>query len=64
VPERAFALNCRLSYAKAFAMSTSSVISHKRSQAVRLPAELRLPEGVTRVQVRALGCERIIAPCN
>jgi len=45
-------------------MSTSSVISHKRSQAVRLPAELRLPEGVTRVQVRALGCERIIAPCN
>jgi antitoxin VapB len=27
-----------------------------------LPAALRLPEGVKRVDVRARGCERVIAP--
>ena len=35
-----------------------------RTQVVRLPAELRLPEGTRRVQVRALGRERIIAPLD
>lgn len=43
-------------------MSTSTVFTNNRSQAIRLPAHLRLPEGVKQVEVRALGCERIIAP--
>lgn len=33
-----------------------------RSQAVRIPAELRLPDSVTAVELRACGQERIIAP--
>ena len=33
-----------------------------RSQAVRIPAHLRLPDSVTEVEVRACGQERIIAP--
>lgn len=43
-------------------MATSSVFTNNRTQAVRLPAELRLPEGVRQVSVRARGKERIIAP--
>jgi antitoxin VapB len=43
-------------------MSITSVFTNNRSQAVRLPAELRLPDGVKKVQVRARGVERIIAP--
>lgn len=43
-------------------MATSSVFINNRTQAVRLPAELRLPEGVKQVSVRARGKERIIAP--
>ncbi len=37
---------------------------NNRSQAVRLPAELRLPEGVKQVSIRARGHERIIAPLS
>jgi antitoxin VapB len=33
-----------------------------RSQAVRIPAHLRLPDSVKEVEVRACGQERIIAP--
>jgi antitoxin VapB len=33
-----------------------------RSQAVRIPAQLRLPDNVKQVERRARGCERIIAP--
>jgi antitoxin VapB len=33
-----------------------------RSQAVRIPADLRLPQSVKEVEVRACGQERIIAP--
>ena len=33
-----------------------------RSQAVRIPADLRLPDSVKEVEVRACGQERIIAP--
>ncbi len=33
-----------------------------RSQAVRIPAHLRLPDSVKEVEVRACGHERIIAP--
>ena len=43
-------------------MTTTTVFINNRSQAIRLPAELRLPESVKRVDVRARGCERIIAP--
>ena len=32
-----------------------------RSQAVRIPADLRLPDSVKEVEVRACGQERIIA---
>lgn len=43
-------------------MSTGTVFVNNRTQAVRLPAELRLPEGIKQVSVRAHGKERIIAP--
>lgn len=43
-------------------MTTSTVFTNNRTQAVRLPVELRLPEGVTRVDVRARGHERVISP--
>jgi antitoxin VapB len=43
-------------------MTTTTVFINNRSQAVRLPAEMRLPEGVKRVEVRARGLERIIVP--
>ncbi len=43
-------------------MSITSVFTNNRSQAVRLPADMRLPEGVKKVQVRARGVERIISP--
>jgi antitoxin VapB len=46
------------------AMTIASVFTNNRSQAVRIPADLRLPEGVKRVQVRALGSDRIISPVN
>ncbi len=45
-------------------MSTGTVFTNNRTQAVRLPAELRLPEGVKQVSVRARGKERIIAPLD
>ncbi len=45
-------------------MMISSVFTNNRSQAVRLPAELRLPDSVKRVQVRAVGPERVIAPID
>ena len=43
-------------------MAISSVFTNNRTQAVRLPVELRLPEGVRKVDVRAKGNERIISP--
>lgn len=43
-------------------MATGTVFINNRTQAVRLPAEVRLPEGVKRVQVRVLGRDRIISP--
>ena len=43
-------------------MAISSVFTNNRTQAVRLPVELRLPEGTRKVDVRAKGNERIIAP--
>lgn len=43
-------------------MSITSVFTNNRSQAVRLPADARLPEGVKKVLVRARGVDRIISP--
>jgi antitoxin VapB len=43
-------------------MTISTVFINNRSQAVRLPVELRLPESVKKVNVRARGNERIISP--
>lgn len=43
-------------------MSTTTVFINNRTQAVRLPADLRLPEDVKQVSIRAHGKERIIAP--
>ena len=43
-------------------MSITSVFTNNRSQAVRLPADMRLPDGVKKVQVRARGVDRIISP--
>ena len=43
-------------------MAISTVFTNNRTQAVRLPAEMRLPENVRKVNVRVRGHERIIAP--
>ena len=43
-------------------MNISTVFTNNRTQAVRLPADVRLPENVKQVTVRAKGKERIIAP--
>jgi len=43
-------------------MSVTTVFTNNRSQAVRLPADARLPEGVKKVQVRSRGMDRIISP--
>jgi antitoxin VapB len=43
-------------------MTITSVFTNNRSQAVRLPADVRLPESVKKVQVRARGVDRIISP--
>jgi antitoxin VapB len=45
-------------------MSTSTVFTNNRSQAVRLPAEMRFPDSVKKVEVRAVGLDRIIAPAE
>jgi antitoxin VapB len=45
-------------------MVATTLFINNRTQAVRLPAELRLPSEVKRVDVRARGQERIISPLN
>ncbi|MFI3154962.1 MAG: type II toxin-antitoxin system VapB family antitoxin [Methylococcaceae bacterium] len=45
-------------------MTTSTVFTNNRSQAVRLPAEMRFPDSVKKVEVRVVGLERIIAPAE
>lgn len=45
-------------------MATSTVFNNNRTQAVRLPAEMRFPDSVKRVEVRVSGQERIIAPAE
>ena len=43
-------------------MSVGTVFINNRTQAVRLPLDVRLPEGVRKVEVRIKGNERIITP--
>lgn len=43
-------------------MTTSTVFINNRTQAVRLPAEMRFPDSVKKVDVRSVGQERVIAP--
>ena len=43
-------------------MSIGTVFVNNRTQAVRLPLDVRLPEGVHKVDIRVRGNERIIAP--
>lgn len=45
-------------------MSTSTVFANNRSQAVRLPADMRFPDFVKKLKVRVVGLERIIAPAE
>ena len=45
-------------------MTTTTVFTNNRSQAVRLPADVRLPDDVRRVEIRVRGHERIIAPAG
>ncbi len=45
-------------------MTASTVFTNNRTQAVRLPAELRFPDSIRKVEVRAVGQERIIAPAE
>lgn len=43
-------------------MNQGSVFTNNRSQAVRLPAGMRFPEGVKKVFVRAMGQDRVLSP--
>ena len=43
-------------------MSIGTVFVNNRTQAVRLPVEVRFPDGVHKVDIRVKGQERIIAP--
>lgn len=43
-------------------MAKSTVFKTNRSQAVRIPKELALPENVRRVEVIAVGSGRLIVP--
>lgn len=45
-------------------MSISTVFTNNRTQAVRLPAEMRFPDSVKKVEVRTKGLERIISPAT
>jgi antitoxin VapB len=43
-------------------ITITTVFTNNRTQAVRLPAEARLPDDIKKVCVRIRGKERIIAP--
>jgi antitoxin VapB len=43
-------------------VAIGTVFVNNRTQAVRLPLDVRLPEGVHKVDIRVNGRERIIAP--
>lgn len=41
-----------------------TVFENNRTQAVRLPAETRFPEGVKKVVVRVVGEDRVLSPAD
>ena len=43
-------------------MATGSVFENNRTQAVRIPAEMRFAAGVRKVTVRAVGPDRVLSP--
>lgn len=43
-------------------MAQGSIFVNNRSQAVRLPAEMRFPKNIKKVNVRSVGKERILSP--
>ena len=45
-------------------MKVGSIFKNNRTQAVRLPAEVRFPENVSHVHVRIVGKDRILSPIN
>ena len=45
-------------------MAIGSVFVNNRTQAVRLPAETRFPEGVKKVMVRVVGMDRVLSPVS
>lgn len=45
-------------------MSRGTVFENNRTQAVRLPADTRFPEGVKHVSVRVVGYDRVISPVD
>lgn len=45
-------------------MAVGSVFVNNRTQAVRLPAETRFPEGVKKVLVRVVGVDRVLSPVS
>ncbi len=45
-------------------MIEASVFMTNRSQAVRLPAEVRFSEEIKKLSVRILGSDRILSPLN
>jgi antitoxin VapB len=44
------------------AIAVTTVFTNNRTQAIRMPAEARLPSDVKKVTVRVRGRERIITP--
>lgn len=54
--------NAMNSACKEMSIFIGTVFANNRSQAVRIPLDVRLPEGVHKVHIRAKGNERIIAP--
>ena len=45
-------------------MAISTLFTINRTQVVRLPAEMRFPDSVKKVEVRVVGQERIITPAE
>jgi antitoxin VapB len=43
-------------------MAIGTVFVNNRTQAVTLPLDMRLPEGVHKVEIRVKGNERIVSP--
>lgn len=45
-------------------MATGTIFNNNRTQAVRLPAEVRFPDNVKKVSVVAVGRSRLLVPAG